>query len=122
MYDYKQSLWLHTSKDFCVLKVTYLLLLYSLPIIKYLLFLVDVKLFFIGYLKADMIEIGSCYPLGCDLCLFDSLASISASVSESLFAEAEEWLFLERFEELFIDLCQSTMRGAVAAAPISLSS
>lgn len=55
------------------------------------------------------------------MCLFDSLVSISVSVSESLFAaaEAEEWLFLERFEELFIDLCQSTMRGAVAAAPIS---
>lgn len=49
---------------------------------------------------------------------------ISASVSESLFAaaEAEEWLFLERFEELLIDLCQSTKHCAVAAAPISVFS
>ena len=56
--------------------------------------------------------------------LFVSQVSISASVSESLFAaaEAEEWLFLERFEELFIDLCQSTKHCAVAAAPISLFS
>lgn len=53
-----------------------------------------------------------------------SQVSISASVSESLFAaaEAEECLFLERFQELFIDLCQSTKRGAVAAAPSSLFS
>lgn len=57
------------------------------------------------------------------LCLFASQVSISVAVSESLFAaaEAEEWLFLERFEELFIDPCQSTKRGAVAA-PISLFS
>lgn len=54
---------------------------------------------------------------------FVSQVSISVSVSESLFAaaEAEECLFLERLQELFIDLCQSTKRGAVAAAPSSLS-
>lgn len=49
---------------------------------------------------------------------FVSQVSISVSVSESLFAvaEAEECLFLERLQELFIDLCQSTKPGAVAAA------
>lgn len=53
---------------------------------------------------------------------FVSQVSIYVSVSESLFAaaEGEECLFLERLQELFIDLCQSTKRGAVAAAPSSL--
>lgn len=53
-----------------------------------------------------------------------SVSQVSISAPVCVFAAAaaaEEWLFLERFEELFIDLCQSTKRGAVAAAPLSLS-
>lgn len=49
-----------------------------------------------------------------------SVSQVSISAPVRVFAAAEEWLFLERFEELFIDLCQSTKRGAVAAAPLSL--
>lgn len=60
---------------------------------------------------------------------FDEKISISSSVALlNLFCSSSisrSRLFLERFEELFIDLCQSTKRGgaaAVAAAPVSLLS
>lgn len=71
-----------------------------------------------------VIDTSSCYLISVDFFfLFGNLLSISTSISESLFvaAQAREWLFLEWFAELFIEFCQNTKRGAVAAAAAWIS-